>query len=93
LLSGISRPSVVLSKTQLIHAEADLRFTLQNYNFSMNPQGDAAFLVKNLSNKKINHQCHGQAKPDAEPDDLAFLLFNPVALHLPLIQQGFYFDW
>ena len=55
--------------------------TLQNYNFSVNPQGDAAFLVKNLSYKKINRQCHGQAKPYAQPDDLALILPNPVALY------------
>ena len=28
-----------MMKAQLIHAKADLRFTLQNYNFSTNPQG------------------------------------------------------
>jgi hypothetical protein len=29
-----------MMKAQLIHAKADLRFTLQNYNFPTNPQGD-----------------------------------------------------
>ena len=32
-----------MMKAQLIHAKADLRFTLQNYNFSKNPQGDGHF--------------------------------------------------
>ena len=54
--------------------------TSQNYNFSMNPQGNVTFLVNNLSYKKINRQRHGQYKPHTQPNNFALLLLNLVAL-------------